>query len=171
MDFQEQVVLVTGGSRGIGRAVVQALAARGARVMFCYLSRCEAAEETLQRCQDLPGEVVAHKADVRDAAAVAGLVSSANERWGRLDCLVNCVSLANFAPVDTLSLEQWRMVLDTNLTGIYHTCRQVLRPMMQRRYGRIVNVAGVHGRGGVPGQSDYSAAMGGVLGLTRALAR
>lgn len=171
MNFTDQVIVVTGGSRGIGRAVVQALAERGGRVLFCYRVRSDAAAETLALCAGLSGEVTAQQADVRDAAAMTALIQTAVGRWGRIDGLINCASAADYASIDTMDIAQWRAVLDTNLTGTYHTCRAVLRPMMQRRYGRIVNVAGLHGRGGFPGQADYSAAMGGVLGMTRAMAR
>lgn len=171
MDFDGQVAVVTGGSRGIGRAVVLELARRGARVRFGYRERTDAAEETLALVQAAGGEAEAVQADVTDQAAAVALVSGAVERWGRLDVLVNCAGLASFAPAAEISLEQWRAVIGTNLTGVYHTCRAALRPMMQRRYGRIVNLSALHGSGGFPGQADYSAATGGVLGLTRALAR
>jgi 3-oxoacyl-[acyl-carrier protein] reductase len=84
---------------------------------------------------------------------------------------VNCAGLASYAPFGDLSIEQWRAILATNLDGVYHTCRAVLRPMMKARYGRIVNMSALHAVGGGPGQADYSAATGGVLGVTRALAR
>lgn len=171
MDFDGQVAVVTGGSRGIGRAVVLELARRGARVRFGYRERTDAAEETLALVQAAGGEAEAVQADVTDQAAAVALVSGAVERWGRLDVLVNCAGLASFAPAAEISLEQWRAVIGTNLTGVYHTCRAALRPMMQRRYGRIVNLSALHGSGGFPGQADYSAATAGVLGLTRALAR
>ena len=171
MEFDGQVAVVTGGSRGIGRAVVCELARRGARVRFCYRERAGAAEETLALVREAGGEAEAVRADVADQAASAALIAGAVERWGRLDVLVNCAGLARFAPVSELSLEQWRAVIGANLTGVYHTCRAALRPMMQRRYGRIVSLSALHGSGGFPGQADYSAATAGVLGLTRALAR
>jgi len=171
MDFTAQVALVTGGSRGIGRAVVQGLAQRGARVLFCYRSDAEAASETLARCEGLYGAVVAQQADITDVAAVRGAVQATLARWQRLDVLINCAGMAAYAPVERLSTAQWRAILETNLTGVYHTCQAVLPPMMQQRYGRIVNVAGKQGISGFPGQADFAAAMGGVFGLTRALAR
>lgn len=171
MDFTDQVAIVTGGSRGIGRAVVQALAQRGASVLFCYRQNEQAASETLQQCEGYRGNVAFQQADVRVKDDVAALVGRAVREWGQVDILVNSAGVANYAPVDELSAEQWRAVLDTNLTGVYQTCRAVIRPMMQRRYGRIVSVSGLHGVSGFPGQVDFCAAMGGVLGLTRALAR
>ena len=171
MDFSGQVAVVTGGSRGIGRAVVQGLAQRGARVLFCYRERTEAAEETLALAGATGAEVTALRVDVADPAAGTTLVGAALARWGRLDVLVNCAGTASFGPIETTSLERWRATLATNLTGVYHLCRAALRPMMKRRYGRIVNLASLHATGGFPGQADYSAATGGVLGMTRSLAR
>ncbi|NJN65313.1 MAG: 3-oxoacyl-ACP reductase FabG [Chloroflexaceae bacterium] len=171
MDFTGQAAIVTGGSRGIGRAVVQMLARRGARVLFCYREHHAAAQEALRTCEGSGGEVVAQQADVRDTAAVARVVEQALSRWKRVDILVNCAGEAWYAPVEAIGMARWREVLATNLTGVFHTCRAVLRPMMRARYGRIVNVAALYGISGFPGQADYAAATGGVFGLTRALAR
>jgi 3-oxoacyl-[acyl-carrier protein] reductase len=171
MDFTDNVAIVTGGSRGIGRAVVRALAERGARVLFCYLERADAAEETLALCEGLRGSASAQQADVRDPHTGDALVALALERWGRLDVLVNCAGVTAYGPVETISAERWRAVLGTGLTGAYHCCKAALRPMLKRRYGRMVNVAGLHGTGGFAGQADYSAVSGALLGLTRALAR
>ncbi len=171
MDFTGQVAIVTGGSRGIGRAIVQMLAARGARVAVGYLQRDADAAATVAGCAGAVGDVVAQQVDVRMRESVDALVAATLARWEQIDILVNCAGLAAHAPFAELGVEQWHAMLATNLDGIYHTCKAVLRPMMRRRYGRIVNVAALHGVGGGPGQADYSAATGGVLGLTRALAR
>lgn len=171
MDFTGQVAIVTGGSRGIGRAVVRMLAERGARVVVGFHTRADAAAEVVAACAGLAGEAVAQQVDVRERESVEALIAGALARWGQIDILVNCAGIAAYAPVVDLTTPQWRMVLSTNLDGVYHTCKAVLRPMMRRRYGRIVNVAALHGAAGGPGQADYSAATGGVLGLTRALAR
>lgn len=171
MDGASQVAIVTGGSRGIGRSVVHMLAQQGWHVLFCYRADSHAARETLALCAGLPGEVVAHRADVRDVVAVATLVGEAQRRWQRLHVLVNCARLAFSTEVARIEPAQWRAVLETNLSGTFHTCQAVIRPMMRARYGRIVNVAGFQGINGFPGQADYAAAAGGVLGLTRALAR
>jgi 3-oxoacyl-[acyl-carrier protein] reductase len=171
MDFTEQVAIVTGGSRGIGRATVQMLAARGARVMVGYHTRASDAAASVAACDGLPGVAVAQQVDVRARESAEALIQAALDRWGRIDVLVNCAGLAHYAPFGDLSLDQWRAILATNLDGVYHTCRAVLRPMMKARYGRIVNMSALHAVGGGPGQADYSAATGGVLGVTRALAR
>ena len=171
MDFAGQVALVTGGSRGVGRAVVVDLARRGARVLFCYRERVAAAEETLALVSASGGEAEAQLIDVADPSAGSALVGAALDRWGRLDVLVNCAGTAAFGSVEATSLARWQTTLATNLTGAYHLCRAALRPMMQRRYGRIVSLAALHATGGFPGQADFSAATAGVLGLTRSLAR
>lgn len=168
-DFAEQVAVVTGGSRGIGAAIVRMLAAQGVRVLLGYHTRLDAAEALAVACA--PGTVVPQQCDVRVRESAEALVAQALERWGQLDILVNCAGSIAYAPFSQIETAQWRDMLATNLEGVYHTCKAALRPMMRRRYGRIVNVSALHGIGGGPGQADYSAATGGVLGLTRALAR
>ncbi|GIV98332.1 MAG: 3-ketoacyl-ACP reductase [Herpetosiphonaceae bacterium] len=171
MDFSDQVAIVTGGSRGIGRATVEGLARRGCRVLFCYLERDAAAQETLAACAGLSGEVVALRADVREQAAVNTVVEETLSRWGQIDILVAAAGVTRNAPFAELSIDDWRLVLENDLTGIYRICKAVLKPMMRARYGRIVTVSGIQGLAGAIGQANYAAAAGGVLGFTRALAR
>jgi len=162
---------VTDGSHGIGRAVVQMLAERGARVVVGYHQRANAAAETVAACVGLRGEALAQPLDVCARESVEALVAATLERWEQIDVLVNSVGFAPYTPIANVTSAQWRATLATNLDGVYYTCKAVLRPMMRRRYGRIVNVSALHGTAGGPHQADYSAATGGVLGLTRALAR
>jgi 3-oxoacyl-[acyl-carrier protein] reductase len=171
MDFTGQVAIVVGGSRGIGRAAVRMLAERGAHVVAGYHERAAAAEEIVAACVGLRGAALARQVDVRDRESVEALIAGTLEQSGRLDILVNCAGFAPYAPLGEITSEQWRATLATNLDGVYYTCKAALRPMMRRRYGRIVNLAALHGAAGGPRQADYSAATGGVLGLTRALAR
>jgi len=116
-------------------------------------------------------EAAALAIDVREPDSGNVLVATAIERWGKLDILINCAGIADYGPLSEMSSERWRQTIQTNLTGIYHTCRAALRPMMQQRYGRIVNLAALYGTSGFPGQADFAAAAGGIIGLTRALAR
>lgn len=171
MDFTNHVAIVTGGSRGIGRAVVLALAQRGATVVLGYRERHTDADAVVAACQAFSGERLALQVDVRDPRAGEKLTAATLERYGRLDILVNCAGIAGYGPAEELSVERWRDVLATSLTGAYHVAKAALRPMLKQRYGRIVNVSGLHGTAGFPGQVDYSAAAGGLLGFTRALAR
>lgn len=171
MDFSGQVAVVVGGSGGIGRATVRMLAERGAQVVVGYYEHAEAAAEAVGACVGLRGAAVAQQIDVRHRESAEALVATTLDRWGQIDILVNCAGRAAYTPFIDLTTAQWRAMLASNLDGVYHTCKAVLRAMIRRRYGRIVNVAALHGEGGGPGQADYSAATGGVLGLTRALAR
>lgn len=171
MDFSEQVAVVTGGSRGIGAATVRMLAARGARVLFCYRERADAAQAVLCECADLRGEVQARQADVRDKAQVAALIVEAVDRWGRLDVLINNAAILNNKLARDMDLDTWHEVINADLTSVYSACKAALKPMMKARYGRIVNVAGLQGKAGGYAQANYAAAAGGILGLTRALAR
>jgi len=171
MDFTNQVAIVTGGSRGIGAATVRLLAARGAAVLFCYRERADAADALVTECAELPGQVHALQADVRDKEQVNALVEAALARWDRLDVLINNAALLNNGLAGEMSLETWRGVLAADLTSVYYVCKAALKPMLKARYGRIVNVAGLQGKAGGYAQPNYAAAAGGVLGLTRSLAR
>jgi 3-oxoacyl-[acyl-carrier protein] reductase len=171
VDFREQVVVVTGGSGGIGAATVRMLAARGARVLASYHTHAESLEALCADCAELPGEVVAQYADVRERASVDGLVEAALARWGQIDALITCAGMMEYTPIEMIDQASWQAALQINLDGVYYTCKAVLRPMMRRRSGRIVNISALHGLAGGPLQAAYSAATGAVLGLTRALAR
>src|SRR6185503_2804289 len=126
MDFTGQVAVVTGGSRGIGRAVVRMLVERGARVVVGYHTRADAAAETVAACAELRGTAVEQRVDVRDRTAVDTLVESALERWGQLDILINCAGFAPYAPIADVTSEQWRATLATNLDGVYNMCKAAL---------------------------------------------
>ena len=171
MNFTEQVAIVVGGSGGIGGAVVRMLAERGAHVVAGYRQRAAAAEEVVAACARMRGAAQAEQVDIRDRQSVEALIAKTLEQHGRLDILINCVGFAPYVPLGDITSEQWRTTLATNLDGVYYACKAALRPMMRQRQGRIVNVAALHGTAGGPRQADYSAATGGVFGLTRALAR
>ncbi|MBV9787171.1 MAG: 3-oxoacyl-ACP reductase FabG [Chloroflexi bacterium] len=171
MDFSDQVVVVTGGSRGIGAAIVQTLATRGARVLFCYRERADAAQAVLAACANMRGEVQAQQADVRDKDQVAALLADAVARWGKLDVLINNAAIIRNSLTRDMDLATWHDVINTDLNSVYLTCKAALKPMMKARYGRIVNVAGLQGKAGGYAQANYAAAAGGILGLTRSLAR
>lgn len=171
MNFTEQVAIVTGGSRGIGAASVQALAWRGAHVLFCFRERADAAQRVVESCAGLPGDVIAQQADVRDKEQVNALIAAALGRWGKIDILINNAALLRNDLVADMDLSAWHEVIAADLTGVYYCCKAALKPMMKARYGRIVNVSGLQGKAGGYAQANYAAAAGGILGLTRALAR
>ncbi len=171
MPLSGQVAIVTGGSRGIGRAIVYELARQGARVLVNYQSNAAAAEAVVAQVVANGGCAFAHAANVADQTAVAGMVDACLARWGQLDMLVNNAGITADAPMMRLKPEQWRAVIDTNLTGVFLCCQAALAPMRTRRYGRIVNIGSLAGLAGNVGQVNYAAAKAGLVGLTRALAR
>jgi 3-oxoacyl-[acyl-carrier protein] reductase len=166
-----QVAVVTGGSRGIGRAVAVAVARAGGRVLVNYQRNAAAADETVAGIKAEGGEAFAFRADVASEADVAAMIDVCLARWGRLDMLVNNAGITSDAPFARMRDEQWRSVIDTNLTGLFLCCRAALQPMRAQRYGRIVNIGSLAGLAGNLGQVNYAAAKAGLVGFTRALAR
>jgi 3-oxoacyl-[acyl-carrier protein] reductase len=170
-DFKDKVVLVTGGSRGIGRACVLAFARRGAKVIFSYAGNEAAAQETLEQVKALGGDARSVRLDVADTQACTKVVETVVGEHGRLDVLVNNAGIA----VDGLALrvkdDDWDRQLDTNLRGAFALIRAAARPMMKQRGGAIVNLTSVVGEMGNTGQAAYSASKAGLIGLTKSLAR
>ncbi|HYR95647.1 MAG TPA: SDR family NAD(P)-dependent oxidoreductase, partial [Candidatus Binatus sp.] len=170
-DLDGQVALVTGGSRGIGRAVALGLGARGATVVVNYLENAAAAAETVRSIAAAGGAATTAGFDVGDGEATRVAVQNIVDRHGRLDILVNNAGLS----VDTLVLrlkeEDWDRVLRTNLTGVFHCTKAALRAMVRARYGRIVNLTSVVAEMGNAGQAAYGAAKAGVIGFTKSVAR
>ena len=169
--FAGRQVVVTGASRGLGRAIALAFAAEGARVGVGYRARQAEAEDSVARIADAGGDAVALRFDVRDAAAADEAIGGfARSGSGTLDVLVNNASIVHDGLFAMLSPSQWSEVVDVNLTGTYNCCHAALRHMMRLRRGAIVNVASVAGLRASPGQANYAAAKGGVLSLTATLA-
>ena len=164
-----RTALVTGASRGIGRAVAHALATDGHRV--ACLSATDGAKETQRELEAAGLEALAVLADVRDAGAVDAAFGEVEEAFGPVEVLVNNAGVTADGLVARMSDEQWTRVLDTNLTGAFHTIRRATPKLMRNRWGRIVNIASVSAYAGAPGQANYSSAKAGLVGLTRAVAR
>jgi NAD(P)-dependent dehydrogenase (short-subunit alcohol dehydrogenase family) len=165
-----QVALVTGAGRGIGRATALALAEEGAAVVVAARTRREIDFVAAELC-DGGAEALAIAADIGDARSVAELVQRAVDGWGRLDILVTCAAAGPAAgPSEALPLEEWRTVIDLDLTGTFVTCQAAARAMLERGYGRIVNLASFHVVATYPQRAAYVAAKAGVVGLTQALA-
>ena len=171
MSLQGKCALVTGGSRGIGRAVCQELARQGARVAVNYAGNAAAAEETVKACQDLGTDAFAIQADVADAAACEAMVQEVLTRFGRLDILVNNAGITRDNLALSISEADFDAVLDTNLKGAFLCIKAAYRPMMKQRYGRIVNLSSIAGIRGNAGQANYAASKAGLIGLTKSMAK
>lgn len=171
MSMDGNVALVTGGSRGIGRAICLELARRGAAVAVNYAGNSAAAEETVQLCRALGVEAEAFQADVSDPAACDALVTAVKERFGRLDILVNNAGISRDGLLMTAKEEDFTKTLDTNLKGAYFCTRAAAKVMLRQKYGRIVCLSSVVGLRGNPGQTAYAASKAGVLGLVKAAAK
>ena len=169
-ELQGQVAFVTGGATGIGLAVSELLAARGARVAIFARNR-ERAQGAVQSLEARGLSARAYPADVADAASVESAFGAALKELERVDILVNNAGITRDGVFMRMSDAQWNEVVETDLNGAFRCCRAVVRPMMKARYGRIVNISSVVGLTGNAGQANYAAAKAGLLGLTRALAR
>lgn len=165
MNIQDQVAIVTGGSRGIGRAIVAELAAQGARVFFTYHAHEEAAQETARATG-----AVAMSCPQQDAEAIGRTVETILAQAGRLDILVNNAGVRSDKFIMMMPEADWQKVIDVNLSGAWRWAKAVCRPMLGAGRGSIVNVASVAGLMGLPGQTNYAASKGGLMALTRALA-
>ena len=163
-------VIVTGGSRGIGRAIVDLFAAEGADVTFFYLSDVAAAEAAVAAARDTSRTVAALKVDVRDSAACRDAVESVVDRCGRVDILVNNAGVIRDNPLSAFEDADVADVLDTNVTGVFNVTRAVVPHMIAKRSGRIVNLSSVSGEKGGRGQTNYAASKGAINAFTRALA-
>ena len=171
MTMNESVALVTGGSRGIGRAICLELARQGAAVAVNYAGNEQAAQETVEACRALGVQAEAFQADVSDPAACESLIAQVKERFGRLDILVNNAGVTRDGLLMTAKPEDFDKVLDTNLKGAYFCMKAAAKVMMRQRYGRIVNLSSVVGLRGNAGQVNYSASKAGLIGLTKSLAK
>ena len=169
-DFRDKVVLVTGGSRGIGRAVVEGFVADGATVVFTYSTNEAAAAELTGSLQSAGAKVIARRLDVRDAAAVGSLMDMIDAEHGRLDVLVNNAGIIRDQLMIAMEEHDWADVLATNLTGSFHTIKAAARLMMRRRQGSIVNVSSVAASRPGRGHANYAASKGGLESMTKAMA-
>ncbi len=165
-----QVALVTGASRGIGRAIALELAASGAEVVVNYAASADAAEAVVEAITATGGQAWSHRADVSRETDVEAMVKQVLERSGRLDVLVNNAGITRDGLLMRMKTSDWQSVIDLNLTGVFLCSRAVCRTMLKARSGRIINITSVVGLMGNPGQANYSAAKAGVIGFTRSTA-
>ncbi len=165
------VALVSGASRGIGKAIATSLAALGMRVVVNYAGKEADAERVVASIRDGGGEAFAMQADVRDKAQVDALVAATLDAYGRIDALIANAGITRDGLIMRMRASEWDDVLDTNLKGVFHLLQAVSRPMVRQRYGRIVTISSVVAKLGNAGQANYVAAKAGVIGLTKTVAR
>jgi 3-oxoacyl-[acyl-carrier protein] reductase len=170
-NLQGKVAIVTGASRGIGRATALALATEGAAVVVNYASSSGAADEVVAQIEGMGGKAIAVKANVGNSDEVDQLIATTMEKYGRIDVLVNNAGITRDTLLLRMKLEDWQAVIDLNLTGVFLCTRAVSKIMLKQKSGRIVNITSVAGQMGNAGQSNYSAAKAGVIGFTKTVAR
>jgi len=171
VSLEGRVAIVTGASRGIGRAIALRLARLGAKVVVNYRSSQAEAEAVVEAIEEAGGEAVAVQADISIAQDAGRLVKAALDVLGKVDILVNNAGITRDTLLVRMSEEDWDHVLDTNLKGAFHCTKAVLRSMMRQRYGRIVSISSVAGVRGNPGQANYAAAKAGLIGFTKSVAK
>jgi 3-oxoacyl-[acyl-carrier protein] reductase len=170
MKVSERVALVTGGSRGIGKAIVVALATAGAKVAFVYQSNKAAADALVAEMAEKGHEVLAIQANASKKVETDAAIESVIAKWNRLDILVNNAGIIRDKLILAMTSEEWQEVIDTNLTGVFNFCQAAIRPMMGNRFGRIVNMSSVAADFSNPGQANYAASKAGIEGFSRCLA-
>ncbi len=169
--LQGQVAIVTGASRGIGRAIAAALSASGAKVVVNYASSSTAADALVAEITAAGGDAIAVQADVSQSGQVDALFETVMNQWGRIDILVNNAGITRDTLLLRMKLEEWQAVIDLNLTGVFLCTKAASKIMLKQKSGRIVNIASVAGQMGNPGQANYSAAKAGVIGFTKTVAK
>jgi 3-oxoacyl-[acyl-carrier protein] reductase len=170
-NLEDKVALVTGGSKGIGRAIALAFARGGAKVCINYSSDDEAANKTVYELKDINGFGMRYKADVSDAYAVTKMVEKLIEDAGALHILVNNAGIIRDSLLMLMKDEDWKRVIEINLSGVYNCSKAVLRPMIGERWGRIINIVSPSAIMGRAGQTNYAASKGGIYSFTKSLAR
>lgn len=171
MEFADQSVLVSGGTRGIGRAIVEAFAEKGARVAFTYRSSMAKAEALREELEARGVQALCFQSDAANMEAAQKVVGGVLEVWGHIDVLVNNAGITRDNLMLRMREEDWDSVLETNLKSVFNFCRAVYRPMMKRRAGRIISIASVIGLTGNAGQTNYAASKAGIIGFSKSLAR
>jgi len=171
VDFRGSTVLVTGGTRGIGRALVDAFAEAGANVAFTFRSSTDAAENLVDRLDAQGTEALSLQGDVADPDVAQDHVDAVLDRWDTLDVLVNNAGITRDGLMLRMTEEDWDDVIDTNLKGVFNFCKAAYMPMMRQQRGAIVNISSVVGTTGNTGQTNYAASKAGIVGFSKSLAK
>ena len=171
IDLSGKSAVITGGARGIGRAIALRFAEQGADVAFSYRGNAEAAQQTVADIEALGRKALAVQADVAQAESAKSLIDAAIGELGKIDILVNNAGITRDDLIMRMKPEDWNDVIDTNLSGTFWTIKAATRPMMKARAGRIINITSVSGQAGQIGQTNYSSSKAGLIGLTKATAR
>ena len=171
IDLSGKSAVVTGGSRGIGRAIVQRLARQGADVCFSYRANAAAAAETAREVEGVGRQALQIEADVSAPDSAQALIGAALERFGKVDILVNNAGITRDQLMLRMKRDDWDAVIATNLTAAFTTSQAVFKPMIKQRRGRIINITSVVGQSGNAGQANYAASKAGLIGFTKALAQ
>lgn len=171
MNLESKVAVITGASRGIGRAIAVEFGKRGAKVVVNYSRSADGANEAVSAIKEAGGEAIAVQADVSDAKAAAALIKTALDTYGRLDILVNNAGTTRDMVIMMMPEDDWDLVLRTNLKSAFNCSKAAVKTMMRQRSGRIINISSVSGVMGNAGQTNYSASKAGLIGFTKALAR
>jgi 3-oxoacyl-[acyl-carrier protein] reductase len=170
-DLTNKVAVVTGSSKGIGAGIARVLAAQGAKVVVNYRTSPDDAEAVVLTIKKAGGEAIAIKADVSQSDEAQRLIKTAIDTYGQIDILVNNAGTTRDQLIMKMKDEDWDLILQINLSSVYHCSKAVVRPMMKKRTGRIINISSVVGLAGQAGQSNYAASKAGIIGFTKSLAR
>ncbi|MCB0177952.1 MAG: 3-oxoacyl-[acyl-carrier-protein] reductase [Anaerolineae bacterium] len=170
-NITNKVAVVTGSSRGIGAGIAQLLAAQGAKVVVNHRNSSDGAEAVVAAIKDKGGEAVAIQADVSDGSQAEALIKSTIDTFGQIDILVNNAGTTRDKLIMKMKDEDWDVVLSSNLSSVYNCSKAVVRPMMKKRSGRIINITSVVGLTGQAGQTNYAASKAGIIGFTKSLAK
>jgi 3-oxoacyl-[acyl-carrier protein] reductase len=171
VNLENKIAVVTGASRGIGRAIALELAQRGARVVVNYHHSAEAAAEVVAAIEAAGGQAISKQADVGDLEQATGLIQAALDAFGRIDILVNNAGTTRDQLLMLMKEGEWDDVLRTNLKSVFNCCKAAARPMVRQRWGRIINITSISGIAGQGGQTNYAASKAGIIGFTKSLAK
>jgi 3-oxoacyl-[acyl-carrier protein] reductase len=171
LDLSEKSALVTGGTRGIGRAIVETLADAGARVAFTYRSSADAADAIVNAIEEAGGDALALQGDAADTEVAQNHVDTVVDAWGSIDVLVNNAGITRDGLMLRMKEEDWDDVMNANLKGVFNYSKAAYRPFMRQRSGRVINISSVVGVMGNPGQTNYAASKAGIIGFSKSLAK